>query len=170
MQNFIYESRNDTFFKADYNDYGIRCEITVLGEEKYRVELIAYDCEGVTAFTCKTTKECKSEAYEEAKFLKEMNEMTCGNFEVDDYELHHSWCYADASDIERLKEHCSKYDDTKHKCELESAYEYVEEYKTLDKRIRGEKWQADFKKVLSSKNIKEMKVKANKMIQDHKKN
>ena len=168
MQNFIYESRNDTFFKADYNDYVIRCEITVLGEEKYRVELIAYDCEVVKSFTCKTTKECKSEAYEEAKFLKEMNEMTCGNFEVDDYELHHSWCYADASDIERLKEHCSKYDENSHKCELDIAYEYVEE--NSDKMIRKEKWQEDFEKVLSSKNIKEMKVKANKMIQDHKKN
>ena len=97
-----------------------------------------------------------------------MNEMTCGNFEVDDYELHHSWCYADASDIERLKEHCSKYDENSHKCELDIAYEYVEE--NSDKMIRKEKWQEDFEKVLSSKNIKEMKVKANKMIQDHKKN
>ena len=164
MQNFIFKQKSVTFFESDYNDYGLRCEITILGEEKYRVELVAFDCEVVLSFICKTTEQCKSEAYEEAKFLKEMNEMTCGNLSVDDYELHHSWCYADSSDIERLKEYCSKYDDNKHKCELESAYEYVEEYKTLDKKIRGEKWQADFKKVLSSKNIKEMKVEAKKMI------
>jgi hypothetical protein len=169
VQNFIFKQTTNTFFESDYNDYGLRCEITVLGEEKYKVELITYDCEVVRWFTCKTTDECKSEAYEEAKFLKEMNETTCGNLSVDDYELHHSWCYADSLDIERLKEICSKYDDNKHKCELESAYEYVEEYKTLDKKIRGEKWQADFEKVLSSKNIKEMKVKAYKMIQDDKK-
>ena len=170
MQNFIFESRSDTFFESDYNDYGIRCEITVLGEEKYRVELIGLDCEVIECFTCKTTDECKTEAYEVAKFLKEMNEVTCGNFTVDDYELHHSWCYAHTSDIERLKEICSKYDDNKHKCELESAYEYEDENKILDKKIREDKWQADFENMLSSKNIKEMKVKAHKMIQDHKKN
>ena len=165
MQNFIFESRSDTFFESDYNDYGIRCEITVLGEEKYRVELIAYDCELVKSFTCKTTDECKSEAYEEVKFLKEMNEMTCGNLEVDDYELHHSWCYADASDIERLKEICSKYDDNKHKCELGSAYAYQDENKILDKKIREDKWQADFENILSSKTKKEMLANAKKMLE-----
>ena len=67
MQNFIFESISDTFFESDYNDYGIRCEITVLGEEKYRVELIGLDCEVIECFTCKTTDECKTEAYEVAK-------------------------------------------------------------------------------------------------------
>ena len=164
MQNFIFKQTSNTFFEADYNDYGIRCEITVLGEERYRVELVAYDCEVVRWFTCKTTKECKSEAYEEAKLLKEMNEMTCGNFSVDDYELHHSWCYADSSDIKRLKDNCSKYDKNNHKCELDIAYEYVEE--NSDKMIRKEKWQEDFEKVLSSKTIKEMKSKAKKMLEN----
>jgi hypothetical protein len=166
MEDFIFKQTSNTFFESDYNDYGLRCEITVLGERRYRVVLIAYDCEVIRCFFCRTTIECKAEVYEDAKHLKEINKITCGNFEVDDYELHHSWCYADASDIERLKEICSKYDDNKHKCELESAYEYVEEYKTLDKKIRGEKWQADFKKVLSSKNIKEMKAQAKKMLSE----
>lgn len=160
MQNFIFEQRGDTFFEADYNDYGLRCEVTMLEPKKYRVELVAFDCEVVRWFTCKTTEECKSEAYEEAKFLKEMNEMTCGNLKVDDYELHHSWCYADSSDIERLKEHCSKYDENSHKCEL--AYAYEEE--DLDETIRKEKWQADFEKVLSSKTKKERLANAKKMV------
>ena len=164
MQNFIFKQKSNTFFEADYNDYGLRCEITVLGERRYRVELIDCNEKVVRCFICKTTIECKSEAYEEAKFLKEMNEMTAGNLEVDDYELHHSWCYADASDLERLKEHCSKYDDNKHKCELETAYEYNDENKILDKKIRKDQWQADFEKMLSSKTKKEMLANAKKMV------
>ena len=160
MQNFIFEQRGDTFFEADYNDYGLRCEVTTLEPKKYRVELVAFDCEVVKWFTCKTTEECKSEAYEEAKFLKEMNEMICGNLKVDDYELHHSWCYADSSDIERLKEHCSKYNKNRHKCEL--AYAHEEE--DLEETIRKEKWQTDFEKMLSSKTKKERLANAKKMV------
>ena len=79
-----------------------------------------------------------------------MNEMTAGIFLSDDYELHHSWCYADSSDIERLKEHCSKYDENKHKCDL--AYAYEEE--DLDETIRKEEWQANFENQL--KEIKKL--------------
>jgi hypothetical protein len=153
MQNFIFEQieqRGTTFFEADYNDYGLRCEVTTLEPKKYRVELVAFDCEVVKSFICKSPAECKTESYEEVKFLKEMNEMTAGIFLSDDYELHHSWCYADSSDIERLKEHCSKYDENKHKCDL--AYAYEEE--DLDETIRKEEWQADFENQL--KEIKKL--------------
>ena len=146
MQDFIFEGDNK-FFESNYNDYGLRCEVTMLEPKKYRVELVALDCKVVKLFICKSTKECKSAAYEEAKFLKEMNEMTVGNFSVDNYELHHSWAYADSSDIERLKEHCSKYDENYNKCELDSAYE--EQNKTGDE-IKDE----NFERLSSKKQFK----------------
>jgi len=130
MNNFIYEMRNTTrfpydppsdYYFAEFNDYGLRCEITTSAPQKYRVDIYGYDCLLVESFICNTLEECGKEAFEEAKWIKEYSGQMAGNFQFGEYELHHSWAGADITCLEKLKADAESYLDNYHKCELGSA-------------------------------------------------
>ena len=124
MNNFIYEKRNVgnlDYYESEFNDYGLRCEITTLAPQKHRVDIYGYDCLLVESFICNTLEECGKEAFEEAKWIKEYSSEMAGNFHFGEYELHHSWAGADITCLEKLKADAESYLDNYHKCELGSA-------------------------------------------------
>ena len=121
MNNFIYEKRNVgnfDYYESEYNDYGLRCEITTLAPQKYRVEILGYDALTVESFICNTLEECGKESFEEAKWIKEYSGQMAGNFYFEEYELHHSWAGADIESLKKLKADAESYFDNYHKCEL----------------------------------------------------
>lgn len=121
MNNFIYEKRNVgnfDYYSSEYNDYGLKCEITTLAPQKHRVEILGYDALTVESFICNTLEECGKEAFEEAKWIKEYSGQMAGNFHFEEYELHHSWAGADIECLKKLKADAESYFDNYYKCEL----------------------------------------------------
>jgi hypothetical protein len=150
MNNFIYKTRNvnnfDHYF-AEFNDYGLRSEITTLAPQKYRVDIYGYDCLLVKSFICNTYEECKREVFEETKWIKEYSGETAGNFQSGEYELHHSWAGADITCLEKLKADAESYSENEHKCELAVASEDVDALTEIIKQDKKDEMSEQIKQI-----------------------
>ena len=152
MNNFIYEKRNVgnfDYYSSEYNDYGLKCEITTLAPQRYRVEILGYDALAVESFICNTLEECGKEAFEEAKWIKEYSGQMAGNFHFEEYELHHSWAGADISCLEKLKSDAESYFDNYLKCEF-STDEPIDLVAEMFEQDKKDKMSEQIKKIAKS--------------------